>query len=128
MKKYLFILILISIFSCSKESKAGSGFAGKTYVYRLFENEQECIDAQPDPDFFLNCHRELNFIDDENAEIMFTDITMAVKYTIDANRITINFSTDESSSLIFEIIDNSSLKLLNDDIIWSKKIGDSIWN
>ena len=134
MKKYFSLLTAILLISCSnsdrsnENSAAESELTGKTYDYLLFESEQECINAQPDPNFFLNCHREIHFVDDRNAQIMLTDMVIPVKYTIEANKIVIDFSTDQSSTLTFEKVNSSSLKLLNDDSVWNERTGESIWD
>ena len=122
------------LISCSntdrfnEDNGSKSELAGKTYDYLLFESEQECINAQPDPDFFLNCHREIHFVDDRNAQIMLTDMVIPVQYTVEENNVVINFSTDQSSTLTFEKVTHSSLKLLNDDSIWKERTGESIWD
>ncbi len=71
MKKLLQIclsVIIISSLSCSNDKNSGdSELAGKTFDYLFFETEQECIDAQTNPDFFTNCHEEIEFIDDDIA-------------------------------------------------------------
>ena len=133
MKKLLLLFLFgITILSCSKdENFKQSKFIGKTFDYLFFETEQECINAQPDPNFFINCHQELSFMDNENAEIMLTDIKYSVGYTIENNKIIIhpNSRTFEfQNNLIFEIINDSSLRLTENNTIWNERIGNTLWN
>ena len=89
MKKYFLLSITgMILLSCSNDDDFNKLlFIGKTFDYLYFETEQECIDAQPDPDFFINCHQELSFIDNKKVEIMFTDIIRSTTYTIEASKI-----------------------------------------
>lgn len=133
MKKYLQLLILfIAFISCSKDQSNDntaeqSELTGKTFDYLFFKTEQECINAQPEPDFFTNCHREIQFIDHEKAMLMWTDMQLEVSYIKVGNRITIYSTANPDAGLIFEKTSASSLKLLSDNTIWNERIGDSIW-
>lgn len=133
MKKYLILSVLGTILlSCSDEDNENrSEFVSKTFDHLFFKTEQECIDAQPVPDFFINCHRQLHIVDDENVEIMLTDIIYSTNYTIKNNKIIIYSSSNTmefQNDLIFEIVDPTTLKLTEDNTIWKVRIGDSIWN
>ncbi len=133
MKKYvLFLFVGISLLSCSNDDNSKqSEFIGKTFDYLFFETEQECIDAQPDPNFFINCHQEISIDDNENAEIMLTDIMYSVKYTIDNNELIIHSNSrtfEFQNDIIFEIINTSSLKLKSNNTIWNERIGNTLWN
>ncbi|WP_375562673.1 hypothetical protein ACE193_09085 [Bernardetia sp. OM2101] len=124
MKKYLLFLIIGTfLFSCSDDDSVKKNeLIGKTFDHLWFETEQECLDAQPDPDFFINCHQEIRFVDEKKAFIMLTDIMYSVDYTVDDSKIII------SENIVFEIINASSIKEVNDGTIWNERKGNSIWD
>ncbi len=135
MKKRYFVsfIIVLLLFGCSNDDDfiQQIQLSGKTFDHLLFDTEQKCIDAQPDPNFFINCHQEISFIDKTNATIIFTDIVYPVTYRIDSNVITINSDIENDgflNSLVFEIISSSSIRLLDNDTIWNERKGDSIWD
>ena len=134
MKNYFLILFIgITLFNCSSDddNSQQSELIGKTFDHLFFETEQECIDAQSDPNFFINCHQELSIIDNENAEMILTDNIYAVKYSIENGKLIIhsNATTAEfQNDLIFELINISSLKLISNNSIWNERIGNTLWN
>ena len=133
MKKYFLLSVLGILFlSCSSDDNSEqSELIGKTFDYLLFETEQECIDAQLDPNFFINCHQELSINDDENAEIILTDINYSVKYSIENGKLIIHSNTttfEFQNDMTFEIINTTSLKLLSNNTIWNERIGNTLWN
>jgi hypothetical protein len=130
MKKYILLTIaVLTVLSCSNDKNLGSSeIIGKTFDHRFVETEQECLASQTNPIFFINCHEEIRFINTETAEIMITDTVQIVNYTIKGNTITIIFPGSSSSTMIFEKISNSSLKLQGANTIWNKRIGNSVWN
>ena len=134
MKNYFLILFIgITLFNCSSDddNSQQSELIGKTFDHLFFETEQECIDAQSDPNFFINCHQELSIIDNENAEIILTDNIYAVKYSIENGKLIIhsNATTAEfQNDLIFELINISSLKLISNNSIWNERIGNTLWD
>lgn len=134
MRKYLILTFLgLVLLSCSDDDDDLNrhDFVGKTFDHLFFETEQECLDAQPDPDFFMNCHQQLDFLDEEKAEIMLSDIIYSTTYSVDNNRITV-YSTEDTyefrEDLVFKIINPSTLKLTRDDTIWKEREGDSPWD
>ena len=129
MKKYSLLAVMIAFFSCSKDNDASdSALAGKTFDHLLFETQQQCLAAQTNPDFFINCHEEIEFTGDDSAVIMLQDILYNVDYTLDGNKIIVSFPGDPSATLTFEKTNNASLKLLGDGTVWNKRIGNSIWH
>lgn len=133
MKKILLLSVLgILLFSCSDDDEIEQPeFAGKTFDHLYFETEQECLDAQPEPDFFMNCHQQVDFLDNENVEIMLTDIIYKTTYSINSSEIIV-YSTPNTyefqNDLIFQIINPSTLKLTRDNTIWKERTGNSPWN
>lgn len=133
MRKYFLLLALGILFlNCSNDDNSQqSELSGKTFDYLFFETEQECLDAQLDPNFLINCHQELSIIDNENAEIILTDIKYSVKYSIDKNKLIIHSNTttiEFQNDMTFDIINANSLKLLSNDTIWNERIGNILWN
>ncbi len=132
MKRYFSLLLIgITLLSCSNENYSEkSDLIGKTFDYLFFETEQECLDAQPDPNFFINCHQELNFIDNEKAKIILTDIIYSVSYTIENDKIIIHSSPNTfefQNDIIFEKVSTFSLKRLDNDTLWNERNGNSLW-
>lgn len=133
MRKYFLLSTLGILFlNCSDDDNSQqSELIGKTFDYLFFETEQECIDAQPDPSFFINCHQELSIDDHENGEIMLTDIMYSVKYRVKNDKLIIypNETTFEfQNNITFEIINTSSLKLLSINTIWNERTGSALWD
>lgn len=129
---FLFLFIGIAFLSCTKDDDMQhSELIGKTFDHLFYATEQDCLNAQPDPNSFINCHQELSINDNENAVIILTDIIYAVKYSMEkgkliihANAKTVEFHND----LTFELIHTSSLKLLSNNSIWNERVGDSLWD
>lgn len=102
----------------------------ETYVYRYFKTEQHCLDSQ-EPDFFINCHAELRFLENGLAEIMLTDIIWRGEYTVFRKNIILIFEESyevPEGKLVFEIMNHSMIKKVDDKTIWVKMTGDSIWD
>ncbi len=114
---------------CSRNDDIKPKLAGKIFNHLFFDTEQECIDAQPSPDLWINCAQTLEFIDNEQATIIFTDIVNAVMYNTYENTIVVTptSSSEFSNDIIFEIVDQRTLKRIDDGTIWKEQKGDSIW-
>lgn len=129
---FLFLLIAITFLSCSSDDNVHeSVYVGKTFDFLFFETQQECLDAQTDPSFFINCHQELNFIDTEKARIVLTDIVYKINYSIFNNRIRIHSSaniTEFQDDIFFKRISDSSLIRLDNNTIWYERDGESVWD
>lgn len=132
--RFFFTLLVFGTFilSCSNDDNIGQNeFVGKTFDYLFFETEQECINAQPEPDFFLNCHQEISFIDNETAEIILSDIQYSTSYTIDNSKITIHSSENTfefQNDIIFEKVSSSLIRRIENNTVWKQRQGNSIWN
>jgi hypothetical protein len=132
--KYFLLLTsaILLLFNCSKDDNSGrKDLVGKTFDHLFFNTEQECIDAQTDPSFFINCHQELTILDLENAEIILTDIVYSAKYRVQNNQLIIlsNPTTFEfQDDLIFDIVDSNTLRLLTNQTIWNERIGETVWD
>ncbi|WP_026838454.1 hypothetical protein [Gillisia sp. JM1] len=102
----------------------------ETFIYLYFKTEQDCLDAQT-TDFFINCHSEIKFLENGLAEIMLTDIIWRGEYTVKKKNIIVTFEDNHEvpeGTLVFQIINKSKIKRLDDDTVWKKMTGDSIWD
>ena len=122
--------LLTLLISCSGREDIQLTFTGKTFNHLFFETEQECIESQPNPDYFSNCGQQLTFIDDTQATIILTDIVNAVTYSVDKNMIVITptSGSEFSDDIVFEIIGPGTLMQVDNDSIWKEQLGDSIWD
>lgn len=132
-KKITYIVIVLTIFtSCNKLTTPGleKQFEDKSYVRLFFDSEEECMDAQP-PDFFINCHQQLDFYQDNMVEIMLTDIIWRGTYEVVNKKIIISMEPNfevPSGEIIFEVKNNTLLVKTDDRTEWRKMKGNSIWN
>lgn len=127
----LIILTTIIIFSNCSNDDEQSKFVGQLYAHKYFETYQDCLDAQPDPNFFINCSQNLNFIDNTQVEIIITDIKYTVNYEIKNNEIILfpgERTYEIGDGLTFEIIDDKTLKSIDYNSIWELVEVDSIWD
>ncbi|QED37034.1 hypothetical protein FK178_04615 [Antarcticibacterium arcticum] len=105
--------------------------ANKTYVYLFFSTEKECMENQPDPDFFINCHQQVDFYKNNIVEIMLTDIIWRGTYKIEGNIVILSFESSyeiPDGEIIFEIINPAKLLLTENGTVWKKVSGNSIWH
>ena len=126
-----FVLLLLTA-SCSQEANPGKEnmFKNKTFVHLYFDSEEECMEAQPDPDFWINCHQELNFHDEKEVTIMLTDMLWDGTYEVKADLLILKFGPNPeipSGEIFFKIINPSQLERVEDKTIWKKVSGDNIW-
>lgn len=131
--KLLFVssLFLLANF-CEKSELPKDKFSleNETFVYLHFKTEQECLDAQPS-DFFINCHSEISFYEDGVAEIILTDIIWRGAYTVIGKKILLTFKNNTeipNESLVFQIMNEAKIKNLEDNTIWKKMKGTSVWD
>ncbi|HZJ37339.1 MAG TPA: hypothetical protein VFD29_12030 [Gillisia sp.] len=119
--------------ACSQVGITGreNSFKNKTFVHPYFETEKECIASQPEPDFFYNCHQQLDFLKDKKVQIMLSDILWNGEYKLEGNTIILTFEPNSEipdAEIIFEILNPSKLLKTDDQTIWKKMNGNSIWN
>lgn len=106
-------------------------FKNKVFVHLFFNSEQECIDSQPEPDFWYNCHQQLDFLEENKVQIMLTDIIWQGTYKIQKDLVILSFEPNyeiPSGEIIFEIVNSSKLINTENNTIWKKVSGNSIWN
>jgi len=132
-KSVISLLILIVISACSQVAITGREniFKNKTFVHLYFETEEECIASQPEPDFFYNCHQQLDFLKDNKVQLMLTDILWIGEYKLEGDTIILTFEANNevpNGELIFEILNPTKLLKTDDRTIWKKMNGNSIYN
>lgn len=131
-KSPILLLILMLITACSQVGSTAkeSMFQNKSFVHLFFETEQECLDAQPDPDFFYNCHQQVDFLKDRKVRIMLTDILWDGTYKLQGDLLILevepNFEIPKGK-IVFEVINPTRLIKTDDNTLWKKLNGDSIW-
>lgn len=134
MKGKITTLIILILFStaCNQMSSPGKEkqFENKSYVHVFFPTEEECMDSQP-PDFFINCHQQVDFYENNRAEIMLSDIIWVGTYYVENKILTIEFEPNfevPKGEIKFAILNNNTLKRISDQTTWKKLRGGSIWN
>ncbi|MFO7719690.1 MAG: hypothetical protein R6W85_04530, partial [Gillisia sp.] len=90
----VFLLILMLIPACSQvgTSARENMFQNKSFVHLYFETEKECMDAQPEPDFFYNCHQQIDFMKNKKVRIMLTDILWDGTYQVQGDLLILKFT------------------------------------
>lgn len=89
------------------------------------------MDAQPEPDFFQNCHQQVDFYNNNRVEIMLTDIYYQGTYRIQGDTVLLLFepSTEiPDGMMIFEIVSPTRLIYSENGTVWKKISGKSIWD
>lgn len=102
----------------------------KSFVYLYYPTLDECLEAQPDPDFFINCHQQVDFYSNYRAEIMLTDIYYRGTYSIHGNLIVLTFEPSSEipdGEILFQMINPTKLLHLEYGSVWKKISGRSIW-
>lgn len=132
-RKITFVFIILFMNSCFQDKVSGRDnmLKNKTYVHLFFETEKECMEAQPDPDFFLNCHQQVDFYEDNVVDIMLSDIMWRGIYSIEGNEVILNFEPSyeiPDGEIRFEILPANKLLHIKHGTVWKKVNGNSIWN
>lgn len=127
------LLILIIVSGCSRDDGPAEEISlmDQSYVYLFFDSEEECMAAQSDPDFWINCHQELNFTEDNKVALMLTDILWNGTYIVKGDLVILKFDQSyevPSGEMVFKILNPSELILMENNTHWKKVSEDSIWN
>ena len=137
MKKIIIVLLVsITSITCSSDDTSSAptpsyNFENQTFIFLLSQTEKECIDAQPNPDFFINCHKQIDFLENRQVNILLTDILHSGTYSLKDGMLILNFEANSEipqGEITFEIITSSQIKNVDDNTMWSKMKGNSIWN
>lgn len=128
----LLLLVIVCLYSCSPQTLNGkeSLLKDTSYVYLYHETEKECLDSQPDPDFFMNCHQQVDFYKDNRVEIMLSDIYWRGKYKMEGTTVVLKFEPNHeipNGEIVFEVFNPVILYNLENETIWRKLSGTSIW-
>ncbi len=102
----------------------------KSFVYLYFPTLKDCMAAQPDPDFFINCHQQVDFYPNERVEIMLSDIYYQGTYKIMGNLVVLTFEPGPEipdGEIVFQMLNPAKLLHLEYGKVWKKISGNSIW-
>lgn len=130
----LMLVLLVFYSSCTKDTppEEKNLLENNSYAYLFFETEKECMANQPEPDFFHNCHQQIDFYEDNNVEIMLTDILWRGTYKIEDIHVFITLEPNyeiPGGEVVFELINGGAQLLkLDNNTVWKKISGDSIWD
>ncbi len=117
MKNFIFILFSILIFtSCTKEDNSPFDINGM-FTYNI----PNC-DNGGNPE--IHCTLFINFVNDSNVSpisITGGDIVYETSYVINKSIIKFNKSSKFNFNVSFEIINNKTLKRIEDNTIWIKE-------
>ena len=133
MKNFITIsCVILLLGSCSPHAipVKEKMLVNKSFVYLYFQTQQECMDAQPDPDFFINCHQQVDFYKDNVADIMLSDIYHRGTYQIMGNIVVLSFEPGPeipNGEIVFEMLNPAKLLNLEHGTVWKKISGNSIW-
>lgn len=130
--RWLILFLVFGFLSCSEGMMSGKQkrFENKSYVHLFYSTEKDCEESQP-PDFFINCHQQLDLYPNSEAEIMLTDIIWRGTWELRAKEIIVyvpNSYEIPSGSLTFKVINTRLLKLISNNTEWKLLSGNSIWN
>lgn len=102
----------------------------KSFVYLYYPTLKECLEAQPDPEFFINCHQQVDFYPNKRADIMLTDIYYRGTYRIQGNLVVLTFEPGgeiPDGEITFQMLNPTKLLHLEHGNVWKKISGRSIW-
>lgn len=102
----------------------------KSFVYLYYPTLKDCLDSQPDPDFFYNCHQQVDFYPDYKVEIMLTDIYWRGSYKVMGDLIILTFEPNHEipdGEIIFKMLNPAKILHAENGTVWKKMSGDSIW-
>lgn len=133
MKKIITYSIIIMILgSCSHNAVPvkENMLKNKSFVYLYYPTLKECLNAQPDPDVFQNCHQQVDFYADKKVEIMFSDIYYRGTYKILGDLVVLTFEPSHEipkGEIVFEMLNPAKLLFLKEGTVWKKMSGGDIW-
>lgn len=131
-RKITMLLSILLLISCSHNDYPAKEnmLIDTSYVHLFFDSEKECLDAQPDSGFFYNCHQQLDFYENNMVEIMLSDIIWRGTYETHKNTIILTFEPNfevPDGEIRLEILNSKWLVNLENETLWKKVDGDSIW-
>lgn len=129
---FTFICALILLGSCSPQATPvrEKMLVNKSFVYLYFKNQKECMEAQPDPDFFINCHQQVDFYENNVVDLMLSDIYYRGTYQIMGDLVVLSFEPGPEipdGEIVFEMLNPAKLLFLEHGTVWKKLSGNSIW-
>lgn len=115
MKNLYILLVCFLIFnSCSKDSSPSIDING-TFIHNIAD-----CDNSNNPE--ENCSEYIWFNDESTASIMFggSDFGISATYSVINNRIDLYYDNGVQSEISFEIINEVTLKRIDNDNVWLK--------
>lgn len=134
MRKITFALAFLFLTTaCSRVAPPAKDnmLKNKSFVYLFFSTEKECLKNQPEDDFFMNCHQQVDFYPNNNVEIMLTDIVWRGKYETQGNTVILTFEPNHEipdGEILFEMLNPAKIIKTDNGTVWKKISGNSIWN
>lgn len=129
---YICVIMLVLHSGCSRvESGAAENkYKNQTFIHLYFETEEDCLAAQP-PDFFINCHQQVDFLDNNRVHLMLSDIIWEGEYSVERRMIILSFEPNfeiPTGEVYFQEVNGSTLIKVDDNTQWKKMRGNSIWD
>lgn len=127
------VLSILVLVSCSPGGLPAKDnmLKNKSFVHLYFESEKECLDSQPNPDFFQNCHQQVDFYKNNRVELMLSDIYYQGTYRMEGNLVILEFEPSPEipdGIVIFEMVNPTKLIHSESGTVWKKMSGKSIYN
>lgn len=132
-KSLILLCILWTAAGCTKNGlpQNANMFQNKSFVNLLVKTEQECMESQTEPDFFHNCHQQVDFKKNNEVHLMLTDIYWQGKYRIEGDMLILSFEPNHEipdGEIRFDILHPNLLLKSDDQSMWKKLKGKSIWD
>ena len=123
--------ILMMLGSCSTNDVPvrENMLKNKSFVYLYYPTLQECMDAQPDPDFFINCHQQVDFYSGKRVDILLSDLYYRGSYKIMGDHVVLTFDPGTEITdveILCQIVNHSKMLDLDTVSVWNKVSGNLI--
>lgn len=126
------ITVLLFSMACTKVAPPNEDFlVNRSFAHLFFPTKQECMEAQPEPDFFYNCHQQVDFYDNNVVQLMLTDILWRGTYKIEEDLVILSFEPNfeiSDGEVIFRRVEGNKLLRIENQTLWKEVTGGSIWD
>lgn len=126
------LLLPLSLAGCDLVSLPGWSRAfseHRLYTYDFFASFGECLEAQPSPDFWINCSQTANFCPNGRVELMVTDILHAGTCAVDGRSVTLTFRENPEVGRRVRFVlspDGESITERGSGSVWKRKGGEQL--
>lgn len=106
-------------------------YENSTFIHLLYKNQRECMEAQNNPDFFINCHQQIDFLENHQARVIFSDIIYEANYQFNGKKIILTFDQNpevSNNEMVMDILNKNTLRNSENNVIWKRMKGESIWD